>query len=78
MVCRLPSHLSLRHHHHHPHLSLIFDIMPPIDDGGNGLFGAIAGYAHDTLSAVVPAPLFAILAGFSNLIYRLVLGVSNE
>lgn len=48
----------------------------PVDDVG--LLDLIAGYMHDVLSAIIPAPLFSVLAGFSNLIYRLVLGVSNE
>lgn len=34
--------------------------------------------AHDVLSNLIPPPLFRILAGFSNLIYRLVLGASND
>ncbi|CAO1629156.1 unnamed protein product [Jaminaea pallidilutea] len=37
-----------------------------------------AAYFHDLLTAWIPTPVFAILAGFSNLIYRLVLGVSND
>ncbi|PWN47451.1 hypothetical protein IE53DRAFT_390424 [Violaceomyces palustris] len=32
---------------------------------------------HDLLSAIIPDPIFRILAGFSNLIYRLV-GSSND
>ncbi len=39
---------------------------------------AVQHYAHDLLSQVIPAPLFWVLARFSNLVYRLVLGVSNE
>lgn len=39
---------------------------------------AMADLVSELLSRIIPPPLFRILAGFSNLIYRLVLGASND
>ncbi|CAO1617724.1 unnamed protein product [Parajaminaea phylloscopi] len=49
----------------------------PLGDS-SGLWDATSSGLSNLLAGLIPAPLFTILAGFSNLIYRLILGVSND
>lgn len=57
--------------------------MPAVDTtADDGLLHTLVSYASSyvggTLLGTIPAPIFQILAGFSNLVWRLVAGVSNE